>query len=387
MTVAQTLPPVEQPQADAANVDAFDNQMQGGKLDDMIDRLNHEADQEAAAAQTEEAAPPPAEEKVGSAGPSPDVIDAATWHAIQEARTEESHAEAEVDELAEDLKAAKKRLEAASLRLGKLIDEAKYPNLFNNRRDDNTPPTPEQMRAAGEAAESTGSQPVPPEDDSWRAATLEELGITKPRIVKALTDHEPPLTTLGAIADWSAAKGDFWATDISGVGEKAAQEITDRMMDYWAAHYWAAHPRAATPEPADLPTMMPGEELNQDNSPDADFDDDAIDDEAVDTVVEMPNQLVIEVAQRAGGRWASACYAFLGSKHTRENTGLDGHYPSRPAAIVAASDQVQEFIRSRGELKGNAKRRADEIVRALDQLDKKLREEGHGEAVANPQAE
>lgn len=86
-------------------------------------------------------------------------------------------------------------------------------------------------------AEAVEKQADPvPADDAWRSVTLEELNITKPRVVKALTEREPALTTLGAIADHSAAHGDFWMDDIKGVGKAAAQEITDAIDKYWDAH-------------------------------------------------------------------------------------------------------------------------------------------------------
>lgn len=89
-------------------------------------------------------------------------------------------------------------------------------------RDEDSPP------ANDEAAD--------PLDESWRSVTLEGLGITKPRIVKALTEREPSLSTLGAIADHSAKHGDFWAVAIKGVGKAAAQEVTDAIDAYWTAH-------------------------------------------------------------------------------------------------------------------------------------------------------
>lgn len=91
-----------------------------------------------------------------------------------------------------------------------------------------------QMKLDGEytTKPTAGAEPV---DESWKATTLQQLGITKPRIVKALTEREPPLTTLGAIADWTREKGQYWAKDIKGIGDAAAEEITDACDKFWAS--------------------------------------------------------------------------------------------------------------------------------------------------------
>jgi hypothetical protein len=82
------------------------------------------ASEEAATAAPAEATSA-AEEKVGSDG-GHDVAapDADMWADITAARHEEREAEDEVESLSEELKDAKKRLEKASGRLGKLIDDA-----------------------------------------------------------------------------------------------------------------------------------------------------------------------------------------------------------------------------------------------------------------------
>lgn len=71
--------------------------------------------------------------------------------------------------------------------------------------------------------------------ENWRAVELVALGVA-PGTVKKLAEHEPPLTTLGALTDWQTKKADFWANDIKGIGVAAEESIIDACDKYWAEH-------------------------------------------------------------------------------------------------------------------------------------------------------
>jgi|GEM_PF-6663850 len=73
------------------------------------------------------------------------------------------------------------------------------------------------------------------DDTAWRDTKLSDIGI-KPGILKALAEHEPMIETLGALVDWQGAKGDFWAKDIKGIGEKAQEEIAEACDRFWASY-------------------------------------------------------------------------------------------------------------------------------------------------------
>ena len=127
-------------------------------------------------------------------------------HEAKAARTAEDHANAVY-------KAAKKRREALEEQLGELLDEVEAgPGpLYANTSEDQ------------------------PDDEEWRAVDLVERGLSD-RVFTSLAEHDPPLTTLGALVDWQAEKGDFWAKDIKGIGEAAEAEIVRVVDDYWEEH-------------------------------------------------------------------------------------------------------------------------------------------------------
>lgn len=79
-----------------------------------------------------------------------------------------------------------------------------------------------------------------PEGDSWREVALVELRKTNgramisQRVITALAEHNPPIVNLGALADWQKKKGEFWAKDIKGLGERGRQQIEDAVEHFWA---------------------------------------------------------------------------------------------------------------------------------------------------------
>jgi len=84
------------------------------------------------------------------------------------------------------------------------------------------------------AVEAPAADPEPSADpEAWRAETIDGLDLgNRPR--NALVNAG--LETMGDLADWMQAKGDFWAKDVKGLGAKSAGEIADAMVDFWAAH-------------------------------------------------------------------------------------------------------------------------------------------------------
>jgi len=73
------------------------------------------------------------------------------------------------------------------------------------------------------------------ENDSWRAERLDSLSgpAIGSRALKAMSDLEPPIVTLGDFVDWNAKKGEFWATDIPGLGDAGRKEVEDALSEFW----------------------------------------------------------------------------------------------------------------------------------------------------------
>ena len=107
------------------------------------------------------------------------------------------------------------------------------------------------------AADDTDA-PTEPESP-WRDMQL--VGLTcpalKPATLKALLENSPPLTTMGKLADWQGIKGDFWAKDIPGIGDKGQAEIEDFQM----AHIPMAD--EPDPEPAESDETWTAEEAEE----------------------------------------------------------------------------------------------------------------------------
>ncbi len=168
----------------------------------------------------------PAEEPVGSRGPA---INGDWDHEMQQrirkARKKEREAEANVEALKEEMKAAKEELDEASAYLGKLIDESETPTLFNTNTTSRKPEKPTKEDAP--QAEPTPIQ-TDGSDDAWRSIPVSELGL-KPRTLKAIADNfeSVDVVTLGALTDWKNAREHRRWTDIKGVGDKAADAIDE----------------------------------------------------------------------------------------------------------------------------------------------------------------
>lgn len=99
---------------------------------------------------------------------------------------------------------AKKEVENAQAKLNSFIDELHEPNLFK-------------------------SEPVA----EWRTVSLDDLGITG-KAAEKLAENDPPLTTLGAIADWT--RDGRLLTEVKGIGESTADKIEEQMDQWWKDH-------------------------------------------------------------------------------------------------------------------------------------------------------
>ena len=98
----------------------------------------------------------------------------------------------------------------------------------DGKETENAPPDVSPLASRPSPLDSSG-------DDSWRAVKLDSLADPEvgPRTLKAMAEHEPPIVTIGDLADWQAAKGDFWAKDIHGVGPGAADKLADALEKFW----------------------------------------------------------------------------------------------------------------------------------------------------------
>lgn len=84
--------------------------------------------------------------------------------------------------------------------------------------------------------DESGDKELTPEvkdNEQWKFQTLAGLGI-KERTAKAL--RAVKINTLGQLAAWQQAKGDFWMKDIPGLGPTGAEDIERATMEYWKLH-------------------------------------------------------------------------------------------------------------------------------------------------------
>lgn len=73
--------------------------------------------------------------------------------------------------------------------------------------------------------------------------SLAGLGLTQGTL-KALAEAEPPIVTIGDLTERQKAKGDWWASEIAGIGKGKLDQIADAMDKFWA-DFTAAHPAPA----------------------------------------------------------------------------------------------------------------------------------------------
>lgn len=153
----------------------------------------------------------------------------AQWAKVTTLEHEVADAAREVDDCKESLKSAKEHHDGLVVRLRNAI------------------------RCANDGQ---GTLPFPADEttEAWRDVTLDQLEITG-KLAEHLT--EAKLTTLGAIADYTASEK--LLTDIMGIGAKAAEKIEAATADWWARN-----PGVKREEPpSDVPDIMEAAEAGK----------------------------------------------------------------------------------------------------------------------------
>jgi hypothetical protein len=173
--------------------------------------------------------------------------------------------EAEAAEKDSEAKKAKKASEAAFEAHIKLEEELRSGQQELPLGDPEPPPAkPEKPQAdpasppveAPRIAAAPEPAKAPEPDDAWRSFLVADL--TKPdgthlkrKTVESLAEQDPPITTLGQLADYSKSRKQL--TDIPGIGPKAAEDI-----DAACEHFWS---RRALDAPR--PEPPPADEANE----------------------------------------------------------------------------------------------------------------------------
>jgi hypothetical protein len=117
-------------------------------------------------------------------------------------------------------KKAKEDLDDAMGVLAAMAFEMDQLNLF----DDGSPPA-----ASTGAATRATTAPAP---DAWRTYTLGEAGFD-PKWIKRFEEHEPPISTMGQLADFTKERR---LTDVHGIGQATAEKIEAVLVEFWKAH-------------------------------------------------------------------------------------------------------------------------------------------------------
>jgi len=185
----------------------------------VIDVAINETDPATDVSEPEAAETP--EAKPISAEITSEFIDTDWYHRLKEQREIVRRRQQVVDDLSEDLKDAKKSLDTANSELLEIIDEDEQPVLpFASNGS---------VIHQGKARPPS---PVPADDESWRAVTLDGLGIYQPRLIETLTDAG--LTSMGAICDYT--NDNKRLIDLKGIGPGKVQFIENLIEKYWTEH-------------------------------------------------------------------------------------------------------------------------------------------------------
>lgn len=133
-------------------------------------------------------------------------------------------------------KAARKRMEAEQKEFNEYVDDLANP----------TPKLPFPDDAGGHPIPVVGAVGPGPgggdyrvvgDDERWRLTAMEDLAAhgLSAGDMKKLSDTNPPITTLGELADFTA-DGSRRLVDIPGVGEVSANRITDAVIGWHEAN-------------------------------------------------------------------------------------------------------------------------------------------------------
>jgi len=110
-------------------------------------------------------------------------------------------------------------------------EEAKQQPLLTGKPLKADTPQPSGSETGGPLDGSTVM--FPESKDAWKAYSTDSLTL-QAKTLAAL--QEAGLTTLGKLSDHIRDQGDWWAREIKGVGEKAAEEIADAFAAFWKEH-------------------------------------------------------------------------------------------------------------------------------------------------------
>ena len=103
--------------------------------------------------------------------------------------------------------------------------------------DDGSADAPDLGEDEGQEAEDADSPPTAPDaadPDAWKQMRLAHLRpAIPPRYMKAL--NEKGITTMGKLADWEKAHGDWWGTDIPSIGKVGQDRIAEAIEAFWTA--------------------------------------------------------------------------------------------------------------------------------------------------------
>jgi hypothetical protein len=326
------------------------------------------------------AAEPKAEEKVGSKPIDPENL-SRQLRAIERQEKTVGKLRDEWENLKELTASAKKAYDEGVERLCEIIRRHNAPApLFDD-------PSLRQPAA------TSGAEPTAPaEDDAWRSVLIADL---EPKLtagkLKVLAEHVPPITTMGEMADWQKAKGDFWVKDLKGFGPGGAEQYELAATRYFEEH--PREPKAPAEAPATDATAPPTESepsTNQFEQALAAAPDD-IDPHTANRVASFVGdnaRFTIEVAQRANGQCAEQHTARIGDgrKHTCDSTGWQGRHVTRGEAIAAAADTIDEWAKGLRGTSSSVTAGVKEIRKELDKLDRAHADDPGGAADSNRQA-
>jgi len=146
------------------------------------------------------------------------------------------------------LRAAYDRLKEAEARWNRADDKAKAMKKAMTEAQAELNEVVEQTVHPGPLFEQTAATtPVPMETRLADLGKCDGEQAIAPRTLKALAENDPSIQTIAELAKWQETKGDFWASDIAGIGEAGRSQIEEAMESFWTAQ--AAE---SSPEPSEL---------------------------------------------------------------------------------------------------------------------------------------
>ena len=94
-----------------------------------------------------------------------------------------------------------------------------------------------------EEAGGNGEEAKAGDPKAWRRVKIENV-VTNEKLAEKLVEAD--LTTLGKLSDHMAEQGQWWWKQLPGIGEAAAEKISDMLASFWEAHpeYTAVEPAA-----------------------------------------------------------------------------------------------------------------------------------------------